>query len=88
MKLIQDSEIFTLTTYKYINIYNPYTETRYRLLDFVPKNERSVIANKMQDKRTKVPLQEKTNGILRCYKNMQLVLSLSLTGVTIYIKVL
>ena len=86
MKLAQDSEVFILTTYKYTCVYNPYTETRYRLLDFIPKSKRSVITNKIE-KLKKGPLRKNTYGIFRCYKNMQLLLNPSLTGVTIYIKV-
>ena len=87
MKLTQDIEVFILTTYKYACIYNPYTETRYRLLDFIPKSKRSVIVDKTQDKLKKAPLHRDTYGVFRCYKNLQLVVSLSPTGVTTYIKI-
>ena len=87
MKLIQDSEVFILTTYKYINIYNPYMDTRYRFLDFIPESKRSVVVDKTQDKLKKAPLQRNTSKIFRCYKNMQLGLSQNITGIAIFIKV-
>lgn len=87
MKLIQDSEVFILTTYKYINIYNPYIGTRYRFLDFIPESKRSVIVDETQDKLKKAPLQGNTYGVFRCYKNMQFILSSNLTGIATFIKV-
>ena len=76
MKLRQDSKTFILYTYKYTSSYVDCTKAYYILFDLIPKHKRPVVTYKMQEKAKRSPFTTNTRKIFRCYKNMQLSLSL------------
>ena len=76
MKLRQDSKTFILYTYKYTCSYTDCINNRFILYDLIPKHKRLVITNKTLEKAKRSPFTTNTRKIFRCYKNMQLSLSL------------
>lgn len=91
MKLRQDSKTFILYMYKYAVTHNASTNTRYILFNIIPKNKRLIVTYKMLEQAKRTPFSSNNCKIFRCYKNMQLSLSLGriINGMyTINIKVL